>query len=411
MPRSESNGAVGRIGYVLRKFPVLSETFILNELLELETRGQPLHIISLMRPNDPRFHEDLPKLKARVTYLPQPHELGKLLRYHGRLARSDAKRYSRALLYAATRFNPKFGWRFVQSAFVANEVRRMKLVHLHAHFANSPATVALLASKLTGVPFSFTAHATDIFKYKVNPQALANKVEASRFVVTVSDFNKTHMERTTETSGNKIVRLYNGIDLERFAPNGTPPCRPFRIVCVARLVEKKGLPILIDACRRLRDRGFDFRCEIVGKGRLRSELNSLVKRHKLSKYVSLVGPQSQLEVLERYHSAHLYVLPCIIGTDGNREGLPVSIVEALACGLPVVTTPVTGIPEVVHDRHNGLIIPPGDSEILATAIETLIRDPALYEQLRRNARPSVAARFDRRETAAVLHELLEDREL
>lgn len=410
MSRGKANGAIGRIGYVLRKFPVLSETFILNELLELEARGQPLYIISLMRPNDPRFHEDLPKLKARVTYLPQPHELVKLFRYHGRLMRGDGKRYSKALLYAATRGKPGLAWRFVQSAFVANEVRRMKLVHLHAHFANSPATVALLASKLTGVPFSFTAHATDIYKYKVNPKALASKVRAARFVVTVSDFNKTHMERTTQTNGDKIVRLYNGIDLERFSPNGVPPPQPFRVICVARLVEKKGLPVLIDACRRLRDSGLDFRCEIVGKGRLRSELKSQIKRHKLGKHVSLVGPQSQVEVLGRYQAAHLYVLPCVIGSDGNREGLPVSIVEALACGLPVVTTPVTGIPEVVRDRHNGLIIPPGDSEILAAAIETLIRDPALYQQLRRNARPSVASRFDRRRTAAVLHELLEGRE-
>ncbi len=410
MPKGESNRAGGRIGYVLRKFPVLSETFILNELLELEARGQPLHIISLMRPNDPRFHEDLPKLRARVTYLPQPHELGKLLRYHGRLARGNRKRYFNTLLYAASRVNPKFAWRFAQSAFVANEVRRMKLVHLHAHFANSPATVALLASKLTGVPFSFTAHATDIYKYEVNPRSLARKVEAARFVVTVSDFNKAHMEQTARTGGGSIVRLYNGIDLERFAPNGTPPLRPFRIVCVARLVEKKGLAFLIDACGRLRDRGLDFRCEIVGKGRLRSELNSLIRRHKLGKQVALLGPQSQLEVMARYHSAHLYVLPCIIGPDGNREGLPVSIVEALACGLPVVTTPLTGIPEVVRDRYNGLIVPPGDSEILADAIETLIRDRALYEQLRRNARPSVASRFDRRQTAAVLHELLGGRE-
>jgi glycosyltransferase involved in cell wall biosynthesis len=401
----KANGAVKPVGYVLRKFPVLSETFILNELLELEARGVPLHIISLMRPNDPRFHEDLPKLKARISYLPDG--LGKLLRYQRRLARSDRGRYTRAFLYAAARGKPRLLRRFLEAGFVANEARRLGLKHLHAHFANRPATVALLASKMTGIPFSFTAHATDIFKHKVDAKALARKIEAACFVVTVSEFNKAYLQRVTRVADGKVVRVYNGISLDRFAPNGGPPLRPFRILCVARLVEKKGIPILIEACRLLRDRGVSFRCDIVGKGGLRPQLQSLIKQRGLQKHVFLLGPHSQLEVLERYRSAHLYVLPCIVGSDGNREGLPVSIVEALACGLPVVTTPVTGIPEVVRDRHNGLLVRPGDAQSLAEAIESLIRDTHLYEKLRSNARPSVASRFDRRRTVEALYGLLQ----
>jgi glycosyltransferase involved in cell wall biosynthesis len=405
MPKHRARDGTGPVGYVLRKFPVLSETFILNELLELEARGVSLHLMSLMRPNDPRFHEDLPKLKARISYLPDG--LGKLLVYQRRLARADRRRYARTLLFVLRSGRPRTLRLLLEAGFVANETRRLGLRHLHAHFANEPATVAQLASMLTGVPFSFTAHATDIFKYRTNVKALSCKIESARFVVTVSDFNKGYLRRIAPGADGKIVRVYNGIPLDRFAPNGRPPPRPFRIVCVARLVEKKGLPILIEACRILRDRGLRFRCDIVGKGILRSQLESLIKRWKLKKHVFLLGPHSQLEVLERYQSAHLYVLPCIVGSDGNREGLPVSIVEALACGLPVVATPLTGIPEAVRDGFNGLIVPPGDPRSLAGAIERLIHDRELYERLRANARRSVAPQFDRRRTAAQLHALLE----
>jgi glycosyltransferase involved in cell wall biosynthesis len=403
-----STDKTGRaVGYVLKKFPVLSETFILNELLALEARGVPLHIFSLERPNDPRFHEDLPKLKARVAYVPDIFELGRLIEHHRRLRKLGRRRHTRALLYAAGRLKPTLFWRFLQSGYVANEAHRLGLCHLHAHFANRPASVAFFASRMTGIPFSFTAHAMDIYKARVNPRVLARKIDEARFVVTVSDFNKAYLEARSKSAPGKVVRLYNGIDLTRFVQNGTSPRSPFTILAVARLVEKKGLNILIEACKCLRDRGMVFRCWIVGKGLGRPRLEALIKNWKLRDHVHLLGPLTQMEVLERYLAANVYVLPCIIGADGNRDGLPVSIVEALACGLPVVTTPVTGIPEVVRHDANGLLVPSGDPGALAGAIESLIRDEGLYERLRENARPSVTSRFDLRQNVEVLHRLLE----
>ena len=404
MATEKSSGAVG---YVLRKFPVLSETFILNELLALEARGVPLHIFSLERPNDPRFHEDLPKLKARVAYVPGLSEMNTLLGHHRRASKCFKKRYYRALLYALVRGKPTLAWRFLQSGYVANEAQRLRLSHLHAHFANRPASVAFFASKITGIPYSFTAHAMDIFKAEVNPKSLSRKLQAARFVVTVSDFNKTYLETKTNGARVNIVRIYNGIDLERFSPDGAPSSSPFTLLCVARLVEKKGISILIEACRHLRDRGVAFRCWIVGKGRIRPKLEALIKEWKLREHVHLLGPHTQMEVRERYRAAQLYVLPCIVSSDGNRDGLPVSIVEALACGLPVVTTPVTGIPEVVSHNHNGLLVASGDAQAVADAIQSLINDRGLYEQLHQNARPSVASRFDVNETAELLRRLLQ----
>ncbi len=396
------------IGYILRKFPVLSETFILNEILALEARGIPVHIFSLAPPRDSRFHEDLPKLKASVSYIPDIFDLKALLRYNIRAAKRCPQGYFGALFFALTRGKPTLLWRFLQSGYVADKARRLRLHHLHAHFATRATSVACLASKITGIPYSFTAHAMDIYKVQVNPKVLAKKIEKARFVVTVSDFNKTYLERLAKDGVGKTVRIYNGIDLARFVPNGIPPRSPFTILCVARLVEKKGLPVVIEACRHLRDRGVVFQCWIVGKGRQQPQLDELIKRWKLHDHVHLLGPLTQLEVLERYRSAHLYVLPCIVGSDGNRDGLPVSIVEALACGLPVVTTPVTGIPEVVRDQHNGLLVPVGAPQALGDAIELVIRDSRLYERLQGNARASVASTFDILQTAAALQRLFEE---
>jgi colanic acid/amylovoran biosynthesis glycosyltransferase len=397
-----------RIGYVLRKFPVLSETFILNEMLALEARKARLHVFSLDRPNDPRFHEDLPRLKARVAYIPDVFESRRLLEHGSRLRRSCRKGYFKALRYVIRKGSPTLFWRFLQACYVANEARRLGLDHLHAHFATRPASVAFLASKISGIPYSFTAHAMDIFKSHLDPRALVRKIEGARFVVTVSDFNKAYLEERTPLAKGKVFRIYNGIPLARFASNGVFPEAPFTFLCVARLVEKKGIPILIEACRILRDGGALFRCWIVGKGRIRPQLEELIARWRLADHVRLLGPLTQLEVLKRYRSAHLYVLPCIIGSDGNRDGLPVSIVEALACGLPVLTTPVTGIPEVVRDRVNGLLVRPGDAESLARAILELMSDRALYDSLKANARSSIESSFDLARTAEALHGLFEE---
>jgi glycosyltransferase involved in cell wall biosynthesis len=196
----------------------------------------------------------------------------------------------------------------------------------------------------------------------------------------------------------------------RFSPPRNALNPPFHIIAVARLVEKKGIPILINACRILSDRGLDYRCDIIGKGALRGSLEQMIREYDLRDRVQLLGPVRQQEIVPHYQRAHLLVLPCVVGEDGNRDGLPVSIVEALACGVPVISTPITGIPEVVHDGVNGLIVPAGDAAALADAIEKVMRDPELHARLRCAARPSVRDAFDSKKTAERLHQLLEGAE-
>jgi colanic acid/amylovoran biosynthesis glycosyltransferase len=395
------------VGYVLRKFPVLSETFVLNEILALEALGVEVHIFPLAPTRDPRFHEGVGRLKGTIHYVPGASDLRTLLRYARRQAKRHPRRYWRRLLGVLATGRPKFLWRFIQASYVADRARKVGVRHLHAHYAGHPATVAHQASHLLHIPFSFTAHAYDVFG-ATDERVIGRKMADARFTVTVSKYNVDHLKALANGKRLRVELVRNGIDMNRFKQPDTPPSGTFTILAVARLVEKKGLPILIDACRLLRDGGHDFRCEIVGKGAQRSHLERLIRDWQLQKEVRLIGPLPQHEIVERYHRAHVLALPCIVGSDGNREGLPVSIVEALACGVPVVSTPVTGIPEAVRDDQNGLIVAEGDSIALANALERLMNDPDLLHRLRKAARPSVLDEFQQERTASRLLGLFQE---
>jgi glycosyltransferase involved in cell wall biosynthesis len=395
---------LGGVGYVLRKFPVLSETFILNEILALERLGLTVHVFPLQPARDPRFHEGVARLKATIHHVPGVADWRTLIRHNRRLAGRHRKRYLRQFVRVLRAGRPFLLWRFLQAGYVADRARRLKLDHLHAHFANRATTVAYLASGILRTPFSFTAHAFDIYQGS-DRRVLARKMRAAEFTVTVTEYNRSYLRSLLKGAPVPIELVRNGIDLHRFAPSVIPPAGPFTIVAVARLVEKKGLPILIEACRLLRDRCHLFRCRIVGKGAQRPLLERLIRDWNLEDRVELLPPHTQEEIVGRYHEAHLLALPCIVGEDGNRDGLPVSIVEALACGVPVVSTPVNGVPEVVEDGVNGLLVPEGDAAALADVLESLMLDPERLERLRAAARPSMARAFDEEHTARQLRGL------
>lgn len=394
-----------KVGYILRKFPVLSETFILNEILALEERGVQVHIFSLCRTSDPRFHDGLVKLKARISYIPDITDPKKIWNVHRKYIKNKRKLYFKQLAKSALSGHPNFMWRYIQSVCVAREAKRLGITHFHAHFADNSATVASYASNLTGIPFSFSAHAVDIFK-KVTPKELTKKVSDASFVVAISEYNKQYLQEVTKQEPDKIVRVYNGINLNRYQPPKVLNLKnTFTILAVARLVEKKGLDVLIKACHRLKEQGMSFQCLIVGKGAMKAKLLELISNLELENHVYMLGAKTQLEVLELYHQVHLFVLPSIIASDGNREGLPVSITEALACGLPVVTTPCTGITEAVHDRHNGLIVPCNDDQALSDAIKVMYEDKTLYNKIKSNAHASVKSQFNQDHTTTQLKSL------
>jgi glycosyltransferase involved in cell wall biosynthesis len=397
-----------RVGYILRKFPVLSETFILNEILELEAQGIEVEIFSVEKPNDPRFHKDLHKLKALVTFIPDVLKLNSLWKHRKKAVKKFRSGYQKAQSYALWQRSPTLMLRLLQSCYVANEAAKKKIDHFHAHFATRATSIAFLSSMISGIPYSFTAHAVDIFKETLNKNALKKKIEYANFVVGVSEYNKNYLTAISPISAQKIVKIHNGIDLNQFKSNNIKNDSLFTFLCVARFVEKKGHKVLIEACDILKKQGVNFQCLLIGQGTLQSDIECSIKEKGLKENVKILGPRTHDEVLEQFHQSHVYVLPCITGKDGNKDGLPVAIVEALACGIPVITTPMTGNPEVVKDLHNGLLVPFEDHQRTAEAMKMMIDDQALYHKLCSNARSSVDRTFNLKETAKSLVKQFEE---
>ncbi|MDQ2911422.1 MAG: glycosyltransferase [Actinomycetota bacterium] len=395
------------VAYILKMYPRFSETFVLNELLELERQGLRLHVFSLKKPDDGVFHADIARLRAKVTYLPESPLLqpGAFSGAHREVFGWNRGRYLRALGAAAKRHRTATMKQFLRAGWIAPRLRRAGITHVHAHFASGPTAVALHLHRLTGISYSFTAHAKDIYLDSVDRQELANKLDSARFAVTVSDFNRTHLSQVAES---RLVRIYNGLDLERFTPNGAAPANPPLVLAVGRLIEKKGFGDLIRACALLRDEGRSFHCRIVGKGALEAELRGLIRELWLEGTVELAGALPREQLLELYPRAALLAAPCTVGSDGNRDGLPTVLIEAMALGVPVVATAVTGIPELVEDGLTGLLVSERDPAALAHAIGRILTDPGAARALAEAARERVELRFDLRANVSVLRGLLEE---
>jgi glycosyltransferase involved in cell wall biosynthesis len=400
------------VGYILKMFPRFSETFILNEILELERQGLELRIFSLKNPNDGVFHADVARVRAPVTYVPES-PLRAVRAYtaaHREVFGWNRRRYVRCLaatLWRAFR-KRRLGTlkHFLRAGFIAPLVRREGIGHVHAHFATSATSVALHIHELAGVSYSFTAHAKDIYRHSVESDSLERKLRSARFAVTVSDYNCRSLSGFD--GADHLVRIYNGLDVERFAPDGTARQEPPLVLAVGRLVEKKGFADLVRACSLLRRDGWAFRCRIVGKGELEAELRALIAELGVQEHVELAGPIPREQLLDVFPRASVLVVPCVIGTDGNRDGLPTVIVEAMALGVPVVATDVTGIPELVQNGRTGHLVPQHRPEALAGAIRRVLAEPAWAESLARVARARVEREFDLRVNVASLRTLLEE---
>jgi colanic acid/amylovoran biosynthesis glycosyltransferase len=398
-PRRE----LGPIAYILKRYPRLSETFILNELLELERQGVTLRIFSLKEPTDGISHRDVELVRGEVTYIPWRRVLA-IARAHARVFRRSSARYVKALLFALRGHRRASVRHFLKAAVIADHVQREGVRHIHAHFASTGASVALGVHRLTGVPYSFTAHAKDIYRDGVDIDHLRMKLDQARFAVTVSDYNQRHLARL---GGRHVVRIYNGLDLRRFAPNGASREEPPLVLAVGRLIEKKGFDVLIRACELMRADGVRFRCLIVGKGELAHDLQTLIDALALEQHVELAGALPREKLLELFRRASVVAAPCVVGSDGNREGLPTVLTEAMALKVPVVATAVTGIPELVEDGRTGLVVPERDPAALAAAIRRLIEEPETARRLAEAGRARVERDFDLHANVRELRTLFE----
>lgn len=384
-----------RVGYVIKCYPLFSQTFIVNEILAHEAAGLDLEIFSLRPPRNEDRHAAVALVKAPVTYVPGP-DIGA-----GELWSEIAAAAARAP-DLGTRLAPAAGEApgdVYQALVVARLAAERRITHLHAHFGNVATTVARIAGRLAGVPYTFTAHARDIFHQKVVPEKLARKLADASAVITVSDFNLHHLRSTYGAAASGVRRIYNGLDLARFGYD-SPVQRSPMIISVGRLVEKKGFAVLLDACAILARRGRDFHCRIVGGGPLEDALRQQIARLGLEGRVELAGPRPQEEVVRMVQESAVFAAPCVVGADGDRDGLPTVLLEAMALGTPCVGTDVTGIPEVLHDGETGLMVPQHDAGILADALERLLGDARLRENLAASARRLMEGEFDIHRNAA-----------
>jgi glycosyltransferase involved in cell wall biosynthesis len=377
------------------------QTFVYREAVEMVRSGMEPWLVSIRRPEDP---VDLgAEMAAQIFYLPEEKEL----RAEVDAAR-EAGKLVRAAKKAMERRKESDAQRIFEAIWLEPKLRERGITHVHAHFGGMAARTAWWLKELFGFTYSFTGHANDIFCETEFPVSNADLVKAARLVVTETDFARVWMEEKYPAAKGKVVRVFNGISLDGFPSRG-PGAEVPLILSVGRYVEKKGFTHLIAACGLLRERGVVFRCEIVGGGPLEAELRAQIAAAGLEGAVELLGPRPQEIVREMLGRARIFVLACVVEADGGSDNLPTVIMEAMACGTPVISTRVAGVPEMISNGTDGLLVEPKDPAALAGAIEKLLGAPAFAASLVLRARETAEARFAVEKTVKALRHLLVER--
>jgi glycosyltransferase involved in cell wall biosynthesis len=424
-----------RFAYLMGTFPTLTETFVLGEIQALADAGVHVELYSLRRPRTTHDQSHGQDLAGLTQYGPSPWGR-ELWAANVRVLRRSPRRYLATLAAVAVRtaLNPvhclkSLGLFPVAIAF-AESMAKGGIEHVHAHWASYPATAAYVVARVLGIPYSITAHVYDATLIR---SFMREKIRRASFIVTCNAWSARRLADLAPEARARIVLNYHGVTLERFAPERRkrPPgtTDAFKIFSCGSLHPRKGFPVLLEACRRLRDRGRAFQCTVLGEGPERSRLERFIAEHELQGCITLLGAQPHREVLRRYQDTDLFVLACMTDYLGWREifsdpllllevgpaipfrpltdGIPNVLVEAMAMGLPVVSTTVAGVPELVEHERTGLLVPEQDPAALATAIERLMDSPSLRDSLGRNARADVCARFDRKRNVQDLLRILD----
>lgn len=399
-----------KVAYVLKRFPRLSETFILNEILELERRGVDVTVFAFLKPNDGKFHAQVAQLKARVRYF---EELD-VRRWHEWVSAEwsmlspDSDRIWEILRESLERGDSIRANEIWWGVWVAAQAKRLGIDHLHSHFGTMSSTVAWFASRVSGIPFSFTVHAKDIYAYDMSAHRLREKMHDAARVITVTHYNRDYLtEQAPELPADRVRVVYNGVDLQRFRPNPVQSRDDALILSVGRLIPKKGFDDLLEACALLARRGTRFRCVIVGDGPDEFALRQQCTVLGLKSRVEFVGALAQDDVLALMHQATVLALACKEGPDKNRDALPTVLLEAMAAGLPCVSTAFSGIPEIVESGVEGLLVPPGDPQAMGDALALVLEDPDMQARFAIAGRRKAETRFDLAHNADALVEVFE----
>ncbi|MBN1312807.1 MAG: glycosyltransferase [Anaerolineae bacterium] len=397
-----------RVAYILHRFPHLTETFIVRELHWVRRYGANLAIFSLLDPRSGPVHEDARALLPFVRY--SAFLSIKIVHAHLFFIGQSPSRYLVAL-FKAFRLSYREPGLFIRTiavlpkiVYFAKQMQDMNVRHIHAHFAWLGGIAASVVAELLGVTYTIHPHAFDLFTR--DRRSLQMLLEDASQIVTISDYHRSYIASICpHKTASDILVVHCGVDLELFETSHKSAVKPeLLILSVGSLNAKKGHEYLIDACALLAERGIAFRCDIVGDGAYRRHeaLRARIQHHGLQDHVALLGPMKQEQLLERYQRSDVFALACVVAQDGDRDGIPVVLMEAMACELPVITTPVAGIPELVEDEITGFLVEERDEVSLATALERLIVNKPLRDKLGKQARKKVQADFDIRKTSKEL---------
>ena len=382
---------------IVNGFPRLSETFVLQELLDLESRGLNLVVMALSRPDEPIQQDGLARLRAPVEYVPALTGARRRLAArasHAALLLQGRERYLAALADTVT--SPDYSRvRLDQAALVAQRLVRLGRPPLYIHFAHKPGTIGRFAARLAGVPYALSCHAKDIWLTPADE--LRRKLRDARIVMTCTREGAAELER--HAAGATPVRLvYHGTEVPAVRADRVLAPGPPRILTIGRLVPKKGHDVLVAAAAALRERGVAFQVRIAGDGAEWPRLQRLVHELELGDRVVFLGPLTPAEVRDEVAAASVFALACRVTPDGDRDGLPNVVLEAMASGLPVVSTTLAGVAEAVEDARSGLLVPPENPAALASALQRVLDDRTFAAQLGRAAAERIRTSFDRERT-------------
>nr|WP_245181829.1 glycosyltransferase family 4 protein [Sinorhizobium mexicanum] len=393
----------------MKGYPRLSETFIAQELLGLERAGHELVLVALRRPTDGKRHPVHDEIRADVHYLPEylHEEPSRVLRAALRLiAKAGFWRALGPFLADLVRDPSRNRVRRFGQALVLVAEWPGAATWLHAHFIHTPASVTDYASIIAGIPWTCSAHAKDI--WTSSNWELSGKLDRARWTVTCTRSGFEHLQTLTPEKA-RVHLSYHGLDLDRFPVfggdhsrrDGSDPADPVRIVSVGRAVTKKGYDVLLRALSLMPD-DLNWRFDHIGAGELAADLKKLATELGLAERIHWKGALDQTDVLQHYRDSDVFALACRVAANGDRDGLPNVLVEASSQRLPCVSTSVSGVPELLTDHQNGLLVPPDDPRALALALEQLMRDPDLRRRLGDAAEQRVRAEFDHHSSVSQL---------
>lgn len=390
----EADASRGRIAYVMSRFPKLTETFVLDEILEMERQGESVEVFPLWRQQEEVSHADVVALVDRAHFLPllSPEIIGDMLYWLVRKPMGFIGALSTLITANLTSLRYLGGGlaAFPKACTMARRMRRLGVVHVHAHFASHPAAIAYVIRRLSGLSYSFTAHGSDLHREQA---MLIEKVRDASFVVAISDYNRRFIVDHVGADLSRKVRVVHcGVDVQEF-PVGDPGADVVQIVCIGTLHEVKGQRFLLEACAKLEAAGISWRCHLIGDGPDRAALEALAFAEGIIDKVTFHGNCDRAKV--RALLAHMSIgcAPSVPTSNGRREGIPVALIEAGASALPLVASRLSGIPELISDGDNGLMAEPGDSDALAGVLTVLSMDRSLRARMGCRAHTRVKEEF------------------